>query len=219
MAKIGVLKSRLIKLSVVAVVSAALSAAAAAGIYAWYGQLDQEKRTAESQLNAARRDITSQEEKSRQAESYLDLYREIKSGNSKIGGGLNREQAQEWITKTALHYELTDLAGDFEPIAPIQNPEFQKQTLEGLSSKVSLSFSAMTDVQLYGFLEKLVEEFPGYVKLESLELKKKGDITPAVFEQVGKGEIPELATGKVVFHWIGVREIAKKEGEAADAAR
>lgn len=216
MMKYQVLHKQLVKISIIALVVVFASAAVAAGIYAWSSSLDDEVQAAQSKVNTARSELTSREEKTREAKQYLDLYKQITgtSEKSKLSD-LDRDKAQLWISGTAKKLDLINLEGSFEPIAPIASPAFQKKTLQGIVSKVTLKFSAMTDEQLYRFIEAISTGFPGYIKIEKLEVQKKGEITDDVLRSAGAGKFPALVDGMLEFNWIGIKEASPQVNENA----
>ncbi len=71
------------------------------------------------------------------------------------------------------------------------------------TNKITLNFRALTDELVYSFCEAMIKELPGYLSVEKMELKRDGDITPEVIQQVRNryGEPPSLVSGRLVFNW------------------
>lgn len=220
MMKAQTLKKELIRLSMIASVAVLASGAIAYGIYSWSSGLQTEAQTAKNKLNRAQGDVRGREEKNREANEYLELYHKI-TGDSESGkiSELNREKAETWIQQTALEYAIMKLEGAVDPIAPIENPEFHKKTFEGITSKITLKFSAMTDEQIFQFVNALLTRFPGYIKITRLTLTRQGDITDTTLLAAGRGQFPELVTGEMEFHWIGVRELPEGAEQQVDGGR
>lgn len=220
MMKAQALKKELIRLSVIAAVAVSVSGAIAFGIYSWSSDLQTEAQTAKGKLNRAQGDVRGREEKNREANEYLELYRKI-TGDSETEkiSELNREKAESWIQQTAREYNITKLEGAVDPIAPIENPEFRKKTFEGITSKITLKFSAMTDEQIFQFIHALLTRFPGYIKITRVALTRQGEITDATLVAAGRGQFPELVTGEMEFHWIGVREVQEGREQQANEGR
>lgn len=210
--KIEELKKRLIKVSMVTLMITSVSCAAAYGVYSWSTGLQEEARTAQGNLSRALGDVSMRELKNKEAQEYLELYLKItgESEQAKISD-LNREKAQAWLKQVALQNNIVNLGGTVDPITPISSEAFKKKTFEGITSKVVLNFGAMTDEQIYRFIEAILTQFPGYIKITRFELERKGDITDDVLLAASRGKFPDLVTGVVEFNWIGVREIKAEE--------
>lgn len=220
MIKAQALKKELIRLAIVAAVAVSVSGAVAYGIYTWSSGLQAEAQSAKNKLNQAQGDVRGREEKNREATEFLELYRKI-TGDSETEkiSELNREKAENWIQQTALEYNIIKLEGAVDPIAPIENPEFRKKTFEGITSKITLKFSAMTDEQIFQFMNALLTRFPGYIKMTRVDLTRQGEITDATLVAAGRGQFPDLVTGEMEFHWIGVREVPEGSGQRAENGR
>ena len=210
--KAQTLKKQLIKVSILALIATSASAAAAYGIYAWSSGLQEEARVAKNNLSRALGDVTSRQLKNEKAQEYLELYLKItgESEQAKISD-LNRDKAQAWLKQAALQNNITNLEGAVDPIKPIASESFKKKTFEGITSKVTLKFGAMTDEQIYRFVEAILTRFPGYVKITRFELIKEGEITDDVLIAASRGTFPDLVTGIVEFNWIGIREITDED--------
>lgn len=209
------LRKRLIKLSIIASVVVLATGAAAYGIFSWSSSLQDEAKSAKSQVNRARGDVSSREQKNREAQEYLELYTRITSTSEqdKISD-LDRDKALQWVKQVAIANNILNMTGTVSPITAINNANFKKKTFEGINSQVDLRFGAMTDEQIFRFLQAVLTRFPGYVKINSLLLTKQGEITQSVIQQAQRGQFPELAVGEMQFTWIGVREV---QAESANA--
>lgn len=208
MIKAQTLKKKLMKISIIASVVVLVTGAAAYGVFAWSSGLVDEAKDAKNKVNRARGDVTNREAKNKEAQEYLELYNQITSDSeqNKISD-LNRDKAEEWIKRTAIEHNILNMTGSVDPIAPIASPAFKKKTFEGITSTVELKFGAMTDEQVFRFVDALLKNFPGYVKIDSFTITKRGEITQTVIQQAQRGQFPELVVGELQFHWIGVREV------------
>lgn len=220
MMKAQTLKKELIRLAIIAAVAVSASGAVAYGIYSWSSGLQTEAQAAKNKLSRAQGDVRGREAKNREANEYLELYRKI-TGDSETEkiSELNREKAENWIQQTAFQYNIMKLEGAVDPITPIENPEFHKKTFEGITSKITLKFSAMTDEQIFQFMNALLTRFPGYIKITRVVLTRQGEITDATLVAAGRGQFPDLVTGEMEFHWIGVREVPEGTARQADGGR
>lgn len=214
MVKTQSLKKKLIKLSIVGLVIVSVCAAAAYGVFAWSTSLLDEAKSANSKLSRARGDVSSREQKNREAQGYLELYNEIQgdSEQAKISE-LDREKAEIWLKEQALRNNIIHLEGSFEPIKPVEASAFKKKTFEGITSKVMLKIGAMTDGQIYRFINSLLTEFPGYIKITSLTMTKQSEITESTLKSAARGNFPDMVKAEIEFNWIGVREVTEESSK------
>lgn len=220
MQKLQSLRKILIKNAIIMSVAVLVSCVVAYSVFSWSSSLQTEAKRAESRLNSARRDVSSREVKNEDARNSLELYRQItgESEQAKISD-LSRDKAQLWLKAAAKANDIVNLKGTFDPVTPIASEDFKKKTLEGISSLVKLEFAAMTDEQIYRFVESIINDFPGYVKINVLTLERTGEITDEVLRAAGRGKFPELVKGTMEFHWVGVREVSAESNAAQQGGR
>jgi hypothetical protein len=212
MNKMQLLKKQLVKCSLIAAVAASASSAVAYSVYSWSDSVLSEKQKLERDLSRTRGNVNSLESKHREAQQYLEFYSKITSDSEqdKISD-LSRQKAEVWLKSAATRSNIMNMDGKVEPIEWIDSPAFKKQTFEGITSKVLLTFDAMTDEQAYQFMQDVERGFPGYIKITHFKLKKNKEIDDAVLIGAGKGDFPPLVTGELGFNWIGVREVAQDD--------
>lgn len=215
MTKTQQLKKQLIKTASIAGVVSLVCCSAAYAIYSWSDGLQVETKRAESALNRARADVRLREDKHQEAKRYLELYEQIisKSEQDKISD-LGREKAQNWLRNAATANNIMNMDGAVDAVTLINNPAFKKDTLEGITSNVTLKFDAMTDEQIYRFLQDIEDNFPGYIKVTSFAIEKKHDIDDSILRSAGQGNFPKLVSGELHFSWIGVREVTQTDANA-----
>lgn len=208
MMKHKLLQQKLNKLSIIAVAGLSALGAATYGVYSWSSSLDQEFKKTESDLRNFSGDLSLRRQKSDEADKYLGLYQKLVSEEEQEKLlNLNRDKAQKWISAKAAELRISNLTGSFDPVTPIDSPEFKKKTLQGIASKVSLTFAAMTDEQLFLFVEAIKTDFPGYTEITKATFEKKGDIDDDILLAAGRGSFTELVSGSIEFNWIAMKKL------------
>lgn len=208
MVKYQALRKNLIKISIIVSVLVLVSSVVAYSTHAWYSGKQADARRAQGQLNTAEGEVNSRGLKNEDARKYLELYRQItgESEQAKISD-LSRDKAQLWLRSVANANDIMNLKGSFEPVQDIPAASFKKKTLAGIASLVKLEFGAMSDEQIFHFVQAILDRFPGYVKINTFTLERGGEITPDTLRNAGRGQFPELVKGKMEFYWVGVREV------------
>jgi len=103
-------------------------------------------------------------------------------------------------------YRLSNL--DMSLTAPAELAgEMKKDKISGASSKVTLKFSALTDELALSFIDALIAEFPGYVRIDFLSMKRNGgEINDAMLSKVRAGTMPSIIDVTLVFYWIKLKD-------------
>lgn len=227
MIKTKILQKRLIKWSLGLLLVLAGLGGATVVLYNYNASLEAEQKKLQAKVNTIKKDISTSETKAQDADKYLQLYEKIRGTDEAARlVALDRDVAARWISDVAKRYALSDFDGSaFSPIIVIANKDYQKKTLQGIVSDVSLVFKALSDEQVFRFLEAILEEFPGYVRITGLAITKQEDVTDDMLVAASKGLEPKLVSAKLDFQWIGVQEVTLKqeqqqqEGKNARAAR
>ncbi len=83
-----------------------------------------------------------------------------------------------------------------------------------MESPISVTLSAVDDLDVYRFIYYLNYGFPGHIAINSLKIERKLDVTPTVLKQIGTGAPPEVISATLDLDW---RTMARKESIAPDA--
>lgn len=217
MSKYRDLQQRLIKVSIIAVATVSAFGAFFYALYTWQDSLAADYKKVQIRLRTARSDIAVREQKADDAEKYMGLYETIMGASEQDKlGELNRNKAQDWISNAAAELQLGDLTGVFDPVVSLDSGAFKKKTLQGVTSKVTLNFSAMTDEQLFKFMEAIIVDFPGYVKINKVSIDKRGDIDDAALLSAGRGRFTDFVSGTMEFNWIAIKKLEATPPPAND---
>ncbi len=82
-----------------------------------------------------------------------------------------------------------------------------------MESPITVSLSAVDDLDVYRFIYYLNYGFPGHVAINSLRVERNMDITSDVIKQIGVGAPPEIISASLELDW---RTMARKESIASD---
>lgn len=174
-------------------------------------QKDQSKvKSTINQLNIKRQEIDKQLQK---AEESVDLYESLQAERNNADKQLNRNSAKLVLDKLKQQYRLSSLSVKMEPVEELSAEQYQRDTTVTVHTQVTLRFGGLSDQHLFSFVDAVSRDLAGYVRIESLKMQRKKNIDNNVLLSVSKGDIPELVTGEMVFHWLGLREKAPKEKE------
>lgn len=77
-----------------------------------------------------------------------------------------------------------------------------------MQSPISVSISAIDDLDVYRFIYYLNYGFPGHIKIMNLKIERLGSITPEVLKQIGAGQPPQIISAVMELEWT---TMAKKD--------
>lgn len=77
-----------------------------------------------------------------------------------------------------------------------------------MESPISVTLSAIDDLDVYRFIYYLNYGFPGHITINDLSIERKAQIDPAVLKSIGTGNPPEIISAKMDLEW---RTMARKE--------
>lgn len=70
-----------------------------------------------------------------------------------------------------------------------------------MKSPISVTVSAIDDLDVYRFIYYLNYGFPGFIKIKDLVIDRTGEITPEVLKSIGAGAPPQIVTAKMELEW------------------
>lgn len=131
---------------------------------------------------------------------HLDLWTRISSSNLR---------SSRYIYE--LNFELSQLYKKYFILNPgisISIPErvevpYINQHTKIIRSKVTLSFSAISDKHIFLFLQS-IPSLPGYVMINSLVLNKEKNIDTETMKKIINGDMIEIVRANIVFDWYTV---------------
>ena len=119
-------------------------------------------------------------------------------------------EAREPLLKLKNSYKLNSLDLSLTPPTELKDGAFKRDSVMAISSKVTLKFDAASDELIFSFVDDLINHFPGYVRVESIDITRSGEITETMLSQViAQGTAPSLVNGTLVFEWVKLKHIIK----------
>lgn len=145
------------------------------------------------------------------AQRSLKLYQSIQSSGGDSSNNINRRWAKEKLDTLKDRYRLGKLTLKMTPLEELTNKRFKRTAAITMHTEVTLQFSGLTDSHLFSFIEAIKQEFSGYIRIDSLRISRKSEISNDTLRSISKGVIPDIVDGEVMFHWLSLK--SAKEGE------
>jgi hypothetical protein len=133
--------------------------------------------------------------------AFYEAYTKSRNGDLR----LKRETATQMMSSLREKNHLTSLSVTISPVSDI-TPDFG-QIKSGIliKSEVHLTFGAVSDNAVYGFIEALQRQLPGIVVIQDIKLSRTGDPSRSMLLEMSQHRLTPLINGELTFSWLGVR--------------
>ena len=150
-------------------------------------------------------------EKFTKVQKNADLYAEYTRQSADDGLSLSRAL----VAKKFEEFRYKYFIGDDTKIVvskpePLKDAKYNRPTTQVLSSTVSVNFDAMTDEDIYAFVQALGNELPGIAKFRSFSIKQDAKITDEVVKNITRTGKQKLVSGTIDFTLYGIQPIVKE---------
>lgn len=123
--------------------------------------------------------------------------------------GLRITKAQHILKNLEKRYKLTNVNIYVSKPESLENAG-TTETVELVSSKVNISFRALTDAYVLAFIAALEKEMPGYVQINTFNMSRANLVTKEVLRQILDGKLPGLVNANLEFVWTDFHNISGK---------
>lgn len=85
--------------------------------------------------------------------------------------------------------------------------DYKTKTLSIISNEINIRFEGMSDEIVFSFVNSLIEELPGYVRLKKLSIRRIQDITQnTIISAKNSIALAPVVSGDIVFTWFTTKE-------------
>jgi hypothetical protein len=129
--------------------------------------------------------------------------------------GLKIDSIKKTFDQFKKRYRLSEANLDLS--TPVELVDIYKtDTTVVVSSEVTVKFKAITDEYVFSFIDAVLKELPGYVKVEMLQMSRTGEVNDDLLRRISKGENPELVAGSMTFQWRDLKDISTPKPAITD---
>lgn len=91
-----------------------------------------------------------------------------------------------------------------------------------LRSPISITLSALDDLDIYRFVYYLNYSFPGHITIKNLYIERNKSVSPRTLKMIGGGDPPELVAAKMDVDWstiVNTASVPVPAGPAVEGAQ
>ncbi len=210
--KFDIEKKRLIKDSLIAGVAlfAAVGIASFASYYS--GSMQSSVQDAENAKMQAIRTTLQEEEAYKDSVASFEIYKTMPEVKKPKPDGLSNaasriRTARPVIEALKKQYAISNVDVTFSNVE--ETPLETNQSIGVVTNRITIAMDTLTDELLFSFLDMLIETFPGYLRIERIDINKEATaLTSQVIERIRQGEKPALVSGEVQLQWKVLKDIS-----------
>lgn len=184
-------------------------------VYYFYGSIDDEIRRLKSKDRQLKSQITQLNSRNERLNNTLDLYNKLTSDSALKDMELDRKNISRLLQELSEKYSIRDININIDTLEERKQPPFARDTGTIITTNISLTFNAISDLHTFAFLEEILSEFSGYLNLNSLTVRKRGEINENLLRSLIKSGKAELFETKIDFEWLGLRPKSISEEQKA----
>lgn len=217
MNKFKQLTKRTVKQGVIAAIIVATVGGVFGGVSYYADTIAKAKSDAESKLSSDKgtlSNLKTQMDKSGEAEKRFAA---IQQEHQSTEFYSNLDGIKGCLSASRGRYHLgTDTKFEKGTEAPSDRSELSSLNYNILvRSRMKLTFSALTDMHVFSFLQDLKTTCPGLIRVDSLKLSRKGELDDLTISQIRNGTTPLLVSAEVQLSWIGIMKKESKDPKSA----
>lgn len=159
------------------------------------------------------REIVALNAKIKRFEAKQMEYKESKklwdrlADSEKLRNGLDIGATQRLFDEFKAQYLLRQL--DVDLSKPEELNDMKTQTTVVESSKVDITFEALSDEYVYALLAAINEYMPGYITIKSFRISREVGVTAAVLEKIYDGIAVPMVKGNITLYWRDLKDVSE----------
>ena len=165
------------------------------------------KNAAETDLGQQQSKVTSLDAQVKKAAVAEKRFAALQGDRVSLDYTANTEVLKDWLRHAKEQYRLSNsfkLA--ITPDKPVDLKELNGTNYAAIEHPaMKLDFSAMSDTHVFSFLDDLLRNSPGIIRIDAVQLRRNGDMDAATAKQMQNGATPYLIDAQIEFNWIGLK--------------
>lgn len=181
----------------------ALNAILAAGLYMYVQpqkiKKERELRSINGQVQTLRRDVNNLQLEFDQLDAQRVEFQELRESGFFDQQG--RRQAEIKLsaaqTRSGVIKAIASIArGTFE-----ENELAEKANHKILKSPITIKIEALTDLDVFKYIQLVIQTLPGHVSIEAIDLRRDADISRTILRSIASGGNPPLVKADIQMVW------------------
>ncbi len=178
-----------------------------------------------SNLTSVKNELTAAEKKQKLYTEFYPIYVNILS--KKIIPAKQLGEITERITiirlvmdSLKIKHKLSSVDVNCSTLSK-SSERFGSKKYEISGNKCTIKFAGLSDKFIYAFANDIIDQMPGYVKIDYIKIAKINEINDSTLVLIKTGQLPKIVEGELVFNWRGIEPaaITKPAVESEDTSK
>ncbi len=175
-------------------------------------QLKKESETIAIETSQIQSQAEELQSKTLDIKKYLAIWGNLDE-KKKSTNGIKIDEINSLLSSNAIKYNISS------PVIKVTLPEtlsngiFNTTTIITSFANIDLTFSALDDRRALSFVNDFTNSLPGYVVINSLEIKKDKSYSDEQLIAISTGKGSGLVEGKTTFSWYAFKDKKPKASE------
>lgn len=156
-------------------------------------------RSLKSKESQTRSDITNMQMEFDQLEDQQAEFDTLK--NDGFFSNQSRRDAQEVFLKAEKESGVLEAAVSVKPGEIVEDEEASKADYVLLESEVNIILKGVDDRDVYVYLDKLQDNFPGHLSVEKVNMRRLANVSETILRAIAGGQKPPLVEARVGLLW------------------
>lgn len=206
-AKLQFLRKRLIRETFIYIGLFVFEIAAAYFLLSLRDSYIEEGNALVGQMSSLNGQTTSLKDQFDKAQKSMPIYLEISKKRDEAGLSLDRQKVKDTVDKLKDQHYMPSMRLSVSPVADSKEARMVRKTAQMITSEVGIRFEAVSDEELFAFIQAVPKELPGAVRMVKFGFNR---INPVSDDQLlaitQKGAVP-MVSGEMQFLWMGIRAV------------
>tara|TARA_B100001123_G_scaffold188496_1_gene215333 strand:- start:1370 stop:2047 length:678 start_codon:yes stop_codon:yes gene_type:complete len=172
----------------------------------------------EEEMNRLRASIQGDQNQISQLEQLVtdaglagEIYAELSLNRDVMTFTIERNQLPDILGKLNDTYFLNEMSLESEPPQTFTNTELGAVKREAVLIDYTLTFTAMSDHIVYSFIDALMRQSPGFIKVTELEVERMAPLDLEALNKISRGEFVPVTKATVGIRWYGFRPVSESD--------
>lgn len=159
------------------------------------------------QMNTLNSQTTSLSDQFKKAQQSMPVYLEISKKRDDAGLSLDRQKVKDTIDKLKDQHYMPSMRLSVSPVADSKETRMVRKTAQMITSEVGIRFEAVSDEELFAFIQTLPKELPGAVRVTKFSFNRINPVNDDQLLAITQKGAVAMLSGDMQFLWMGIRTV------------
>ena len=145
------------------------------------------------------------------AQKSMPVYLEISKKRDSAGLSLDRQKVKDTVDKLKDSHYMPAVRLSVSPVADSKDTRMIRKTAQVITSEVGIRFEAVSDEELFAFIQGLPRELPGALRITKFSFNRTNAVSDDLLLAITQKGAVSMLSGDMQFLWMGIRTVSADE--------